>query len=53
MTKTISTDEITIQKIIVLAYGGDEIVLGVNGELIVRITTIEKPNERPRILGLR
>ncbi len=45
MTKTFSINEVSIQTIIALTRGGDEIVLEENGEPLAKITPIEKPKE--------
>jgi len=53
MTKTISVNDVSIQTIIALTRNGDEIVLEENGELLAKITPIEKPKEqKKRIAGL-
>jgi antitoxin (DNA-binding transcriptional repressor) of toxin-antitoxin stability system len=53
MTKTLSINEVSMQTIIALTRNGDEIVLEENGEPLVKITPIEKPqDQKPRIAGL-
>ncbi len=53
MTKIISVNDISIQTIIALTRNGDEIVLEENGEPLAKVTPIEKPERKERILGLR
>ncbi len=53
MTKTISVNDVSIQTIIALTRNGEELVLEENGELLAKITPIEKPKEqKKRIAGL-
>jgi antitoxin (DNA-binding transcriptional repressor) of toxin-antitoxin stability system len=54
MTKTISINEIknSVQTLIELTKNGDEIVIEENGEAIVKITSLVKPERKERILGL-
>lgn len=52
MTKTISINDVSIQTIIALARSGDEIVLEENGEPLVKLTPIEKPEQKQRVFGL-
>ena len=50
MTKTLSINEVSMQTIIALTRNGDEIVLEENGEPLVKVTPIEKPQvQKPRI----
>ncbi len=56
MTQTLSVNEISIQTVIKLAKGGDEIVLEENGKPIARITPITEieqivPKQRTAGLG--
>lgn len=54
MTRTINIDEIknSIQAVIALTRNGDEIIVEENGEPIVKVTPIEKPEVKQRIAGL-
>ncbi len=53
MTKTLSINEVSIQTVIALTRNDDEIVLEENGEPLVKVTPIEKPERKERVLGLR
>ncbi len=54
MTKTISISEVqnSVQTLIALTKNGDEIVLEENGEAIIKITPLAKPERKERVLGL-
>lgn len=56
MTRTVDINELknSIQAVIALTKGGDEIVLEENGEAIARVTPIseEPQSEKERVLGL-
>ena len=52
MTKTVSLDEVSIQTAIALTRNGDEVIVEENGEPVARITAIEKPEIKHRVLGL-
>lgn len=52
MTKTVSIDEVSIQTVIALTRNGDEVVLEENGEPLAKVTPIEKPEQKQRVLGL-
>jgi antitoxin (DNA-binding transcriptional repressor) of toxin-antitoxin stability system len=53
MTKTLSINEVSIQTVIALTRNGDEVVLEENGEPLAKVTPIEKPESKERVLGLR
>lgn len=46
MTKTLSINEVSIQTVIALTRNDDEIVLEENGEPLVKVTPIEKPERK-------
>jgi antitoxin (DNA-binding transcriptional repressor) of toxin-antitoxin stability system len=52
MTKTVSLNEISIETVIALARNGDEVIVEENGEPVAKITPIERPEPRQRVLGL-
>ncbi len=54
MTKTVSINEVqnSVQTLIALTKNGDEIVLEENGEPLVKITPIEKTEQKQRVAGL-
>lgn len=56
MTRTINIDEVknSIQAVIALTRNGDEIIIEENGEPVVKVTPIEKPEniKKERVLGL-
>lgn len=54
MTRTININEIndSFQAVIALTRTGDEVVIEDNGEPLVKITPLAKPEITPRVLGL-
>jgi antitoxin (DNA-binding transcriptional repressor) of toxin-antitoxin stability system len=52
MTKTVSLNEISIETVIALARNGDEVIVEENGEPVAKITPIERPEPKQRVLGL-
>jgi len=53
MTKTVSLREVSIESVIALMRGGDEVIIEENGEPVAKITPIEKTKEqKQRIMGL-
>ena len=54
MTKIISISKVqnSVQTLIALTKNGDEIILGENGEAIIKITPIENSEPKQRVLGL-
>lgn len=53
MTKTVSVNDVSIQTVIALTRNGDEVVIEENGEPLAKVSPIEKPERKERILGLR
>lgn len=52
MTKTVDLKEVSIESVIALMRNGDEVIVEENGEPVAKITPIEKPKIKQRILGL-
>ncbi len=52
MTKTVSLDDVSIQTVIALTRNGDEVIVEENGEPVAKVTPIEKPEPKRRVLGL-
>lgn len=54
MTKTVSLNEnVSIQTVIALTRSGDEVLIEENGELLAKVSPIEKPKkQKKRTAGL-
>jgi antitoxin (DNA-binding transcriptional repressor) of toxin-antitoxin stability system len=52
MTKTVNLKEVSIESVIALMRNGDEVIVEDNGKPVAKITPIEKPEIKQRVLGL-
>ena len=54
MTRTININEVdnSFQAVIALTRDGDEVVIEENGQPLVKITPLTKPETKQRVLGL-
>ena len=52
MTKTVNLKEVSIESVIALTRNGDDVIVEEDGAPVAKITPIEKPEIKQRVLGL-
>jgi antitoxin (DNA-binding transcriptional repressor) of toxin-antitoxin stability system len=52
MTKTVNLKEVSIESVIALTRNGDDVIVEEDGAPAAKITPIEKPEIKQRVLGL-